>query len=274
MAKVSESKELSNEKIKTLTKVMEKQKEQMAMALPKHMTPERLTRIALTELRQTPKLLDCDSKSFLKCIMVAAQLGLEPGMLGHAYLVPYGKECTLIMGYKGMIELARRSGQIQSIEARNVYSNDFCEVTFGLNADLVHKIDIRAESRGDFIGSYAVAHLKDGGKQFEFMPKAEIEKIRTSSKAGNFGPWKDHYEEMAKKSVIRRLFKYLPVSIEVQKAVVLDEASDSDNANYTQASVLSKEFDDDFFDIDLETGEIKDEANSLNQAEALANQIK
>lgn len=209
-------------------------KAQMALTLPKHMTVDRLARIALTEVRRVPKLAKCDQTSFLGAIMQCAALGLEPGgALGHCYLLPFENrkqnrtEVQFIVGYRGMIDLARRSGQIVSLEARAVYQRDKFKVRLGLDSTLEHEPDWEATDRGQLTFVYAIAKLKDGGLQFEVMSRAEVEKVRAMSKAGSNGPWVSHFEEMAKKTVIRRLFKYLPVSIEIQRAVGLDEQAES-----------------------------------------------
>lgn len=226
-------------------------KQQMALALPKHMTADRLARIALTEVRKVPALGRCDQASFLGAIMQCAQLGLEPGgALGHAYLLPFENrkkgitEVQFIVGYRGMIDLARRSGQILSLEARAVYETDYFKVSLGLNPDLQHEPNWDAADRGQLRFVYAVAKLKDGGTQFEVMSRAEVERVRSQSKAGQSGPWVSHFEEMAKKTVIRRLFKYLPVSIELATAVGLDEQAE---AGLPQDNPLT---------IDQDTGEI------------------
>lgn len=220
-------------------------KQQMSLALPKHMTADRLARIALTEVRKVPKLAQCDQTSFLGAIMQAASLGLEPGgALGHCYLIPFENrkqnrtDVQFIVGYRGMIDLARRSGQIVSLEARAVYAKDEFDVTLGLDSSIIHRPDWTAADRGPVTFVYAVAKLRDGGVQFEVMSRAEIERVRNESQgyktAVRFAkpgqqpntPWASHFEEMAKKTVIRRLFKYLPVSIEMQRAVVLDEQAE------------------------------------------------
>jgi recombination protein RecT len=240
-------------------------KAQMAMALPKHMTSDRLARIALTEVRKTPALGKCDQASFLGAIMQCAQLGIEPGSaLGHAYLLPFDNrkkgitEVQFILGYRGMIDLARRSGQILSIEARAVYTADKFHVSLGLNPNLTHEPDWEAEDRGPLRFVYAVAKLRDGGTQFEVMSRADIEKVRQKSRAGQSGPWVDHYEEMAKKTVIRRLFKYLPMSIEMAGAVEQDERID---INLPQDNPLT---------IDAETGEIDPQQDQQAGADAKA----
>lgn len=204
---------------------------QIKAALPRHMTPERLARIVTTEIRKVPKLAECNAVSFFGAVIQCAQLGLEPGnALGHAYLLPYGRDVQLIIGYRGMIDLARRSGQIVSIDARAVYEGDKFECTLGLDPHIDHVPDWNNPNRTkaeklQFV--YAVAKLKDGGIQFDVMSRAEVEAIRSRSKAGNGGPWKTDYTAMALKSVVRRLFKFLPVSIEMQTAVGLDERADA-----------------------------------------------
>lgn len=207
---------------------------QMRMALPKSMTPERLTRVVMTECRRVPKLLNCNAQSFFGAIMTCAQLGLEPGgALGHCYLLPFGNgkaedgkpNAQLIIGYRGMIDLARRSGQIQSINAFVVHEADEFHYELGLHPDIKH-IPSNLADPGGVTYVYAVAILMGGGVQFEVMSRAEVEKVRNASKAGSSGPWVSHFEEMAKKTVIRRLFKYLPVSIEAARAVEVDEKSD------------------------------------------------
>lgn len=211
---------------------------QMALALPKSMTAERLTRIVMTECRKVPALMQCNQESFFGAVLQCAQLGLEPGSaLGHCYLLPFGNgksrdgrpNCQLIIGYRGMIDLARRSGQIVSINAFCVHEADEFEYELGLHPDIHHRPSPLAE-RGPVTYVYAVAVLKGGGVQFEVMSRAEIEAVRAQSKAGKSGPWVTHWEEMARKTVVRKLFKYLPVSIEAVRAVEIDEKSDRGEA--------------------------------------------
>lgn len=209
-------------------------KKQMALALPKCLTADRLTRIVTTECRKTPALLNCNQESFLGAILQCAQLGLEPGgALGHCYLLPFGNgkakdgrpNAQLIIGYRGMIDLARRSGQIVSLSAYVVRDGDEFDYELGLHPNIKHRPSHSAKP-GAMTYVYAVANLKDGGVQFEVMSRAEIESVRQQSKAGNNGPWVNHFDEMAKKTVIRRLFKMLPVSIEIARAVEVDEKTD------------------------------------------------
>lgn len=212
---------------RTIAAYLEKMKPQIAMALPKHLTADRLARIALTNIRLSPKLLECSIESLMGAIMQAAQLGLEPGPLGHAYLVPYWNkktgthEATLIIGYKGLIDLARRSDQILSISAHIVYEHDTFEVTYGLEESLVHRPVF--ENRGKPKLAYMVAKLKGGAYAVEIMTVEEIEAIRRRSKSPDSGPWVTDWEEMARKTVVRRGAKYLPLAIEIQRAIAADE---------------------------------------------------
>lgn len=182
---------------------------QMALAMPKSMTPDRLTRIVMTECRKTPALLKCAPESFYGAVLQCAALGLEPGSaLGHCYLLPFGNgkdkqgrpNAQLIIGYRGMIDLARRSGQIVSLSAYCVHEQDTFNYKLGLDPDIEH-IPASVADRGKVTHVYAVAKLKGGGVQFEVMSRAEIEKVRASSKAGNSGPWSSHWDEMAKKGL-------------------------------------------------------------------------
>lgn len=227
----------------------DKFKSQLAMTLPKSLTPERMSRIVMTELKRTPKLLDCDQVSFFAAVLQCASLGIEPGStLGLAYLLPYGQKaqngkptCQLILGYRGMIELARRSGQISTIYAYCVHELDRFEYRLGLDPTIDH-VPATGADPGPTIAVYAVAKLKDGGFQFEVMSRAEVEKIRKRSKAGNSGPWVTDFDEMAKKTVIRRLFKYLPVSIEAAHAAVVDERQEQEGAGMEMSDFLEGEY--------------------------------
>lgn len=207
-------------------------KKQLALAVPKHLSADRMARIAATELRKTPDLLDTTPDSFMGAVMQSAQLGLEPGSaLGQAYLVPFNKkdqktgkwykECQLILGYRGMIDLARRSGQVLSLSAFAVHEGDDFSYQLGLHPDIHHVPSCDAgRIKKPIIFVYAVANLKGGGCQFEVMSRAEVEAVKTEAKSKNV--WDKYFEAMALKTVIRRLFKYLPVSIEALQVANVD----------------------------------------------------
>lgn len=211
----------------TLWEYINSRKETISKALPKHMTPERMGMIAFTEIRRNPKLLQCTPQSLFGSIMQASQLGVEPGPLGQCYLVPFWNKKTstydvqFILGYKGMIDLARRSGNIKSIYAHAVREKDQFEYSYGLNPTLIHKPSLK--NRGDVTGFYGVVHFRDGGSQFEFMSIDEVEQRKERSKSSENGPWVTDYEEMGKKTILRHMWKYLPVSVEVMRQTALDE---------------------------------------------------
>ena len=212
----------------TLAGIIKSMGPEMASALPKHITAERMVRIATTVMRRTPALAQCSQESFLGAVMTCAQLGLEPGPSGHAYLLPYGGECTFILGYKGMIELARRSGQIETIYAEPVYALDNFRYVKGLNPELTHEPYTGDEEPGSMNNPlthvYAVAKYISGGYNFVVLPKAQVEKYRKRSAGGSNskGPWTSDYEAMALKTAIRRLATWMPQSIEFQTAQAID----------------------------------------------------
>lgn len=202
-----------------------------AAVLPKHISADRFVRVCLSALNQNPKLLECDSYSLLQSALTAAQLGLEPDAnLGQAYFVPFKDNkagitrCQLIPGYKGYLALARNSGEVSSISARVVYANDIFELEFGLDEKLVHKpslVDIGQEKKEQPITHvYCVIRFKDGSHHIEVMTFQEVEGIRLRSKMANSGPWVTDWAEMAKKTVIRRASKFMPLS--VQKAATIE----------------------------------------------------
>lgn len=221
----------------------------LADVLPKHLTPERVVKMALVAASRQPTLFKCTKESFLQAIMKSAELGLDcSGTLGRAYLVPYfnskvgAYECQFIPGYQGLIELARRSGNIARIESRVVYEKDAFTVEYGLDQKLIHTPSLVAD-RGDMQCVYAIAELMDGSRQLEVMTMDEVERIRNRSKAKDSGPWKTDYAEMARKTVIRRLAKYLPLSTELQKAFEADDEQFShftDNAGEMAAQTRGK----------------------------------
>ena len=201
-------------------------KQQMSLALPQHMTADRLMRIALTQLRINPTLASCTLESFAGALFQSAQLGLEPGVLGKAYLIPrknHGKmECQFQVGYKGLLDLARRSGEVKSIAANIVYDTDQFSYELGDEPKITH-VPGDAEPSDDHVTHvYAVVKFTNGGIEREVMTKAQIEKIRQATPSGNSPAWKDHWGEMARKTVLIRVSKRCPMSVEFQHAVAAD----------------------------------------------------
>lgn len=209
-------------------------KPSIAAVLPRHLTPERMLKAALVAASTNKKLYRCTSETIARSVITASQLGLDcSGALGEAYLIPFDNsvkdgsgawhketQCSLIIGYRGMISLARRSGQIESISVRDVCQGDKFSVVWGDDERIVHEPNMDVDrNRQTLIGVYLIAKFKDGGIYREFMSKSQIEKVRLSSRNAETGPWRDHYMEMAKKTVVRRAFKWLPMSIELQETI-------------------------------------------------------
>ena len=199
-------------------------KEQCAAALPKHLTADRFARVALTALTRTPKLQDCTRESLLRCLMDCSALGIEPDGR-RVHLIPYGKECTLIIDYKGLVELVRRSGNVTSIRAEHVCENDGFDWENGI---ITHRIDWR-KPRGEVQAVYAEAKLESGETQTAVMTLDEINGIRDRSqgyvyavKNGKSHPWITDWGEMAKKTPLRRLTKMLPLSADIAEAIDRD----------------------------------------------------
>ena len=200
---------------------------EIAKALPSVMTPERFTRIVLSTLSSNPKLAQCTPNSFLASMMTAAQLGVEPNTpLGQAYLIPYRNhgtmECQFQIGYKGLIDLAYRSGEVTLVQAHEVCENDDFTYSFGLNPDLHHIPATGA--RGEVTHYYAVWKGKNGGFGFEVMSREDVEKHgKRFSKSYNNSPWQTNFDEMAKKTVLKKALKYAPMKTDFVTAVVSDE---------------------------------------------------
>lgn len=218
---------------------------EISRALPRHINPDRMSRIALTEFRQNPKLAECDPRSVFAAVVMASQLGLEPGLMGQCYLIPYKTECQLIPGYQGLLELVRRSGKVKRIEAQVVYERDYFVYRTGLNVTLEHE-PLFDGDRGEPRLAYAVAEFVDGGHHVEIMTRAEIEAIRdrgsNSQNAKRWGkktPWDTDTDQMWKKTALRRLCKYLPKSVELASALALDDSAAQGSQKLTVREAVS-----------------------------------
>lgn len=214
---------------KTMQTYIKAMSGEIAKALPSVITPERFTRMVLTALSTNTKLASCTPGSFLGAMMSAAQLGLEPNTpLGQAYILPYanhGKlEAQFQIGYKGLIDLAYRSGEVELVQAHIVYENDTFECEFGLEPKLTH-IPANGD-RGEAVKVYAMFKTKSGGYGFDVMSMEDVKKhAEKYSKAysTSFSPWKTNFDEMAKKTVLKKTLKYAPLKSDFVKAAVQDE---------------------------------------------------
>lgn len=267
------------EKPKTIFDLIQLSKKQFNNALPQHINTDRFVRIAITTIRLNPKLAKCNPESLIGALMVSAQLGLEPGTLGQCYLIPFENkkagtvECQFQIGYKGLIELLRRSGQLSDIYSYTVYENDEFYIEYGLSRTLVHKPNFT--NRGEIKGFYAVAILKDGAKAFEYMTKDEITKHEEKYRKGAYknDVWNKNFEEMAQKTVVKKLLKWLPVSVEFLEMAAKDEKSfkvvDDKSAEVEEIEILENNGDI----INAETGEFITEAGDNKDVDKVAESL-
>lgn len=236
-------------------------------ALPSVITPERFTRMVLSALSATPKLAECSPQSFLAAMMTAAQLGVEPNTaLGQAYLLPYrnhgNMECQFQLGYKGLIDLAYRSGEVSVIQAHTVYENDVFEYELGMDPKLRH-VPAKA-NRGEAVAYYAMFKTKDGGYGFEVMSVDDVQRhAQRYSKSYGSGssPWRSNFDEMAKKTVLKRALKYAPLKSDFVRGVAQDETIKAELSDEMYAvpdeTVFETEGEEiDSTAVDTDTGEV------------------
>ena len=216
-------KENKTDATQAMSDLLKRMHTQIEKALPSVITPERFTRIALTAYSDNKKLQECNELSFLGAMMQAAQLGVEPNTpLGQAYLIPYGNKVQFQLGYRGMIDLAYRSGEIQMIQAHEVHENDEFEYELGLDPKLRHIPALK--NRGEVILYYAVFKLINGGVGFEVMSKEDVEAFaKKKSKTYKNGPWETDFDAMAKKTLVKRMLKFAPLKSDFVRAVTADE---------------------------------------------------
>lgn len=206
---------------------IEGQKSAIQAALPKMIDPGRFVRTAITALQRQPDLLKCSQGSIIQALLTSAHLGLEPDGI-HAALIPYKGQAQFQTMFRGLQELAWRSGKVGNIYSYIVYQDDEFSVTQGLHPDITHKPQWKSCDDDDVIGAYAVAKILDGDPQFIFMPRKKIDEIKSRSPAARsgFSPWTTDYQAMCRKTVIKQLCKYIPCSTELDTAVVLDNMAD------------------------------------------------
>jgi recombination protein RecT len=218
-------------------------KDLIAQALPKAITPERFLGVFTMVLKSTPELANCSKESLVAAVVQTVQLGLTPGNIGHCYYIPFnnknkGREAQFVLGYKGIVEMLNRCGKATLISTEIVRDGDHFECEMGLNPVLKH-IPAWDGEQMPIKGVYCVAkNLVANEKVFVYMSKAEIDKVRAASKAGqsDYSPWAKWYEEMAKKTVVKRICKLLPLSVEDQARVATDETIKHDiSADMTTA---------------------------------------
>ena len=247
---------------RTMQDYIKKMQGEIKKALPSVLTPERFTRIVLSALSTNPKLQQTTPQSFLGAMMTAAQLGLEPNTpLGQAYLIPFKNkgvlECQFQLGYKRLIDLAYRSGQITVIQAHTVYANDEFHYEFGLDPQLKH-VPAKGD-RGDPVYFYGIFKTKDGGFGFEVMSVDDVrrhaERFSQAYKS-EYSPWKTNFEEMAKKTVLKKALKYAPLKTEFVRGVSTDETVKTEISD-DMFSVPNETIEVEGHDVDASTGEVQ-----------------
>jgi recombination protein RecT len=237
-------------KQQTLKELLTKAAPSLQAVAPKHLTAERLVKIALSATSRNPELLACSASSILRAVMQGAEMGLEVGgLMNEAALVPFSNkksksiEAICIPMYRGLIKLARNSGQLTTVEAHVVYENDIFDLEFGLEPKLVHKPNLRAD-RGKVTCAYAIALFKNGGgHQIDVMTVGELDAIKKRSQAAESGPWVTDEAEMQRKTVVKRLCKYLPLSAELAKAVAVDDAVERGELHTIDVTLLEPDVD-------------------------------
>ena len=252
----------NNGQSKSMQTYIKSMEGEVKKALPSVITPERFTRMVLSALSVNPKLAQCTPKSFLGAMMSAAQLGLEPNTpLGQAYLIPFVNkgqlEVQFQIGYKGLLDLAYRSGEVDIIQAHIVYENDTFECEYGLNPTLKH---VPADSdRGEPIKVYAVFKTKTGGYGFEVMSMDDVrrhaEKYSQAYKSG-YSPWKSNFEEMAKKTVLKKVLKYAPMKSDFVRGIVQDESIKTEISEDMYAVNNEIAYEAEYTEVDSDTGEV------------------
>ena len=228
---------------RALFNALEKARPEFGRVLPRHLAEDRFLQIAFSTIKNNPALTECTPDSVVNALMDAARHGLEPDTFGTCYILPYNKkikidgrdqwikEAQFQLGYKGMIELVRRSGQVTNIVANEVYEADQFEFEYGLHERLRH-VPSMQQDRGEIIAFYAYARFKDGGHSFVVTSRAEMEQIRSKHVKKNrqtgeiYGTWADHFESMAKKTVIKQLVKYMPASVEIRDTIARDDQAE------------------------------------------------
>ena len=220
----------TQERVKLLRNYIEKSSGQLEMVLQSEEKVKRFQREFMTMVQTNAMLLSCEPKSLIEAAMQSAQLNLSLDKnMGQAYVVPYKGKAQFQIGYLGYLELARRSGQIKSIRAEIVYEGDEFERQYTHQGVEFHHTPCPPSQRGEKIGVYMFAEFTNGGSHFEFMFAEEVEEIKklspSASKKGSI--WEIHEDAMWKKTVIKRASKYLPLSVEAQRASRLDELADA-----------------------------------------------
>lgn len=253
----------------TIADLLTQKKDALADVATKFLTPEKLVKMIGVQMARTPNLAKCDPRSVLNCAMTLAELGLAPGTLGEAYLIPFKDECTLIIGYRGLMKLALRSGELSSITARLVYRQDTFEIEYGSTPKIVHKPAMGHGNKDeDIVGAYMIARYKDAAMEpvTEYMTRDQIIKVKNRSRASGSGPWVSDFGEMCRKTVVRRGAKYLPLTTETLEAIEVADRTEFDFQTAADGTQIRNP------DANMEAAKARLQAARLAAAESEANE--
>jgi recombination protein RecT len=266
MERVKKNGNLSGLGSDSIAQIFGQYKLQIAQALPKHLTADRILQMATTLVSKNPELKKCSTASVIGAIMQASILGFRPvEALGYCYIIPYGGQAQFQIGYRGFMDLARRSGQIKSIHAFAVYKGDAFKYALGLHPVLEHTPSDSQKDVANLTHVYAVAHFKDGGYNFVILTRKEIESLRlrnSMQKSAVKGAWATDYEAMACAKAIKQLAKYLPLSDEMMTAIQTDEAIISPESFASDGSGTTVEINTPDYDEAVEVSEENNEVTN------------
>lgn len=250
-----------------IEKALNDSRKSLTALLPTHVRPDQMIRSVMAAVAKTPDLMVCTPTSIVMATAQACALGLPPNTpLGLGYLVPFKTECTFIPGYRGLVRLAVQSGEVKGIMARAVHENDEFDIHMGTDPKIIHVPNL--SDRGNVIGTYAIAKMPSGEREFDWMSIGEINAIRDRSKASDSGPWKTDWVEMARKTVVRRLCKYLPLSEEkLGRALELQAAAEAGVPDFSDVIDVIGET------VDVETGEVTGEKPEPSRTDALKDRV-
>jgi recombination protein RecT len=260
-----------SQQIQTIRQLFEKHKARLKDALPRQISPDKMIQVAITSISKNPKLLECDQVSLFGAVIQSAQLGLMPdGVLGESYLIPYGRKCNFQIGYKGLLQLVRRTGNVSGVVANPVYKGDQFEYSLTDGIQTHKHTDETIFSDAAITHFYAIIKYKDGGYDFAVMTRKQVDehKIKFSKTwSKSDGPWNTNYPSMGKKTAIIQACKYAQLSPEVNKAVALYENQDKPQKNEYELWSVPEMENDLNNTIDIDANEIKeDEANAAKDA--------
>lgn len=232
-------------KTQELMVLLKKAERSIIEILPAYLTPEKMLRLGILATRKTPALLDCTLDSIVDAVISASQLGLEIGR--EAHFIPFKGKCVMIPDFRGVVNNAVRAGVVRYADARAVHKGDLFKVILGSDEPrIVHEPNLDGERNdGTLTHVYGVARLPDGSPKFDWMSREEVEKVRNTSRSKDepLGPWMQWYGEQAKKTVIKRLFKLVPTTVDTPESRRMIATIEHDNRQESGEVSVITDFD-------------------------------